>query len=70
MNEGEFAQRLGLSGVPREAEAIMLDRDLRLVALTGARYHAAIVTTTLSLDAMRAAKARGCPSPAARRSII
>jgi dihydroorotase len=59
MNEGEFAHRLGLSGVPREAEAIMLDRDLRLVALTGARYHSAIVTTTLSLDALRKAKDDG-----------
>ena len=59
MNEGDFALRLGLAGVPREAEAIMLDRDLRLAALTGARYHAAIVTTTLSLDALRAAKAAG-----------
>lgn len=59
MNEGDFALRLGLSGVPREAEAIMLDRDLRLAALTGARYHSAIVTTTLSLDALRAAKDAG-----------
>jgi dihydroorotase len=61
MNEGEFAHRLGLSGAPRESEAIMLDRDLRLVALTGARYHAAIVTTTLSLDALRRAKDEGLP---------
>ena len=61
MNEGDFAHRLGLSGIPREAEAIMLDRDLRLVALTGSRYHAALVTTTLSLDALRAAKAAGLP---------
>jgi len=59
MNEGDFALRLGLAGVPGEAEAVMLDRDLRLVALTGARYHAAVVTTTLSLDALRAAKAAG-----------
>ncbi len=61
MNEGDFALRLGLAGVPREAEAIMLDRDLRLVALTGARYHAAILTTTLSLDALRTAKEAGLP---------
>jgi dihydroorotase len=61
MNEGEFATRLGLPGVPREAETIMLDRDIRLVALTGARYHAALISTTLSLDAIRAAKAAGLP---------
>ena len=59
MNEGEFALRLGLAGMPREAEALMVDRDLRLVALTGARYHAALVSTTLSLDALRVAKSHG-----------
>jgi dihydroorotase len=61
MNEGELATRLGLPGLPREAEAIMLDRDIRLVALTGARYHAAVISTTLSLEAIRAAKAAGLP---------
>jgi dihydroorotase len=61
MNEGEFATRLGLPGVPREAETIMLDRDIRLVALTRARYHAALISTTLSLEAIRAAKAAGLP---------
>jgi dihydroorotase len=61
MNEGEFAQRLGLMGVPREAETIVLDRDLRLVALTGARYHAAIVSSCASLDAISNAKAHMLP---------
>ena len=61
MNEGEFASRLGLAGIPREAEAIMLDRDIRLVNLTGARYHAALVTSTLSLDIIARAKAAGLP---------
>jgi len=61
MNEGERASRLGLAGIPREAEAVMLDRDVRLVNLTGARYHAALVTTTLSVEVIRAAKAAGLP---------
>jgi dihydroorotase len=61
MNEGEFASRLGLSGIPREAEAIMLDRDMRLVNLTQARYHAALVTTVLSVDIIKKAKASGLP---------
>jgi len=61
MNEGEFASRLGLAGIPREAEAIILDRDIRLAALTGARYHAALVTTTLSLEIIARAKAAGLP---------
>jgi dihydroorotase len=59
MNEGEFASRLGLPGIPAEAEAILLERDMRLVALTGARYHAATVTCRASLDVLRRAKAAG-----------
>src|SRR3982074_3645331 len=35
MNEGEFAARLGLVGIPNAAEAVMLERDMRLVARTG-----------------------------------
>ena len=49
------------AGTPREAEAIVLDRDIRLVNLTGARYHAALVTTALSLDIIEKAKAAGLP---------
>lgn len=61
MNEGEFALRLGLPGIPREAETIMLDRDIKLAALTGVRYHAAIVSTAESLAIIRKAKADGLP---------
>jgi dihydroorotase len=59
MSEGERASRLGLPGVPREAETIILDRDLRLIALTGARYHAVFVSNALSIAAMRRAKDAG-----------
>ena len=61
MNASETAGRLGLAGVPAMAEVIMLERDLRLVELTGARYHAAQISCKLSADVMRAAKARGLP---------
>jgi dihydroorotase len=61
MNEGELATRLGLHGIPCEAEAIMLERDLRLVALTGSRYHAASVTCRQALDVLRRAKEEGLP---------
>ena len=44
MNEGETATRLGLPGIPREAETIMLDRDIRIARLTGGRYHAAQIS--------------------------
>ena len=61
MNEGEFAARLGLMGVPRTAETIMFERDMRLVALTGSRYHAASLTCAEALDVLRRAKDGGLP---------
>lgn len=59
MNEGEFAARLGLLGIPKAAETIMLERDIRLVDLTGGRYHAASVTCPESLEVLRRAKDAG-----------
>jgi dihydroorotase len=59
MNEGEIATRLGLQGIPACAEVMMIERDLHLVRMTGGRYHAAHVSTTAGVDAIRRAKARG-----------
>jgi dihydroorotase len=59
MNEGELASRLGLHGIPREAETVMLERDIRLVRLTGGRYHAAMISCADSVDIVRRAKADG-----------
>ena len=59
MNEGELASRLGLIGVPTTAEAVVLERDIRLVALTGGRSHAASVTCRESLDILRRARDAG-----------
>jgi dihydroorotase len=59
MNEGEYAARLGLMGVPRAAETIMLERDVRLLELTSGRYHAASLTCGESLDVLRRAKEEG-----------
>lgn len=61
MNEGEFASRLGLAGAPVEAETIMLERDMRLVKLTGARYHAASITCRDSIAIIARAKDMGLP---------
>jgi dihydroorotase len=65
MNEGEFAARLGLLGIPKAAETVMLERDIRLVALTEGRYHAASLTCTDSLDVLRRAKDAGLSVTAA-----
>jgi dihydroorotase len=59
MNESEFAARLGLIGIPKAAETVMLERDIRLVALSGGRYHAASITCAESLDVLRRAKEAG-----------
>ena len=59
MNEGLFASLLGLSGIPREAELLPLERDLRLARLTRATYHAAKISTGMSADAIRRAKDEG-----------
>ncbi len=59
MNEGEFASRLGLTGIPQVAETIILERDLALVAATGGRYHASMISCSGSIDLMRRAKAAG-----------
>jgi len=61
MNEGELASRLGLIGAPDAAEALILERDMRLVGLTGGRYHAAALTCAASLDVLRRAKDAGLP---------
>jgi dihydroorotase len=59
MNEGEFASRLGLVGVPKAAETVVLERDVRLVALAQGRYHAASITCADSLEVLRRAKDSG-----------
>jgi dihydroorotase len=59
MNAGELATRLGLLGIPAAAEVIMIERDLRLVELTGSRYHAAHVSTAAALERIREGKVRG-----------
>jgi dihydroorotase len=61
INAGELATRLGLSGIHPAAEVMMIERDLHLVAMTGASYHVAHVSTSGAIEAIRGAKARGLP---------
>src|SRR6266849_7910625 len=49
MTEGEMATRLGLPGITPAAEVMMVERDLRLVEITGARYHAAHISTAAKI---------------------
>lgn len=59
MNEGLYASWLGLPGIPREAELIPLERDLRLARLTTGCYHAAQISTAMAADAVARAKQDG-----------
>lgn len=61
MHEGEVSSRLGMTGVPREAEETVISRDLSLVRLTGVRYHAQHVSTAGAVALIGAAKAEGLP---------
>lgn len=59
MNDGEMATRLGLSGIPYEAEVIMVERDIRLAEATDCALHLGPISTAAAVDAIRSAKARG-----------
>ncbi len=59
MNESELAGRLGLSGTPAVAETIMIERDLRLLELTGGRYHVSQVSCAASVEVVARARRHG-----------
>ncbi|NQT46605.1 MAG: dihydroorotase [Candidatus Omnitrophica bacterium] len=59
MNEGFISTILGLRPIPRHAESFMVERDIRLAELTGAKLHIAHVSTKESVELIREAKARG-----------
>lgn len=61
MHEGEVSTRLGLGGIPAASEDVMVARDILLAELTGARYHAAHLSTRHSMAMVAFAKTRGLP---------
>jgi dihydroorotase len=61
MNERHVAEELKLPGIPNAAESMMVERDIALADLTGARVHIAHVSTRESVKAIRAAKRKGVP---------
>lgn len=65
VNESLAASWKGLPAVPREAEIILLERDLRLVALTRGRYHAQTISCAESVRVVGRAKAAGLDVTAA-----
>ena len=61
MTEGPTSRALGVPGQPADAEGVMVERDIKLAAKTGARYHVLHCSTERSLRAIREAKASGLP---------
>ena len=58
-HEGEIATRLGLAGIPAAAEALQIDRDIRLAGINGSRIHFSIISSRDGVEAIRIAKKRG-----------
>jgi dihydroorotase len=61
MNEGFLSTSMGLKGIPRAAEEIMIYRDLALAEYTGISIHIAHISTKDSVNLIRLAKKKGCP---------
>ncbi len=59
LNEGDAARRKKIEGAPAASEAVMVSRDLLLAELTGAHVHIAHVSSKISVQMIREAKARG-----------
>ena len=59
MNEGEISTRLGLSGIPKLAEKIIIERDLSLLEEYPCRYHINQISSEKSLDVIKKNKSNG-----------
>jgi dihydroorotase len=59
MHEGLESTRLGLRGIPRSSEDVMVARDIILAELTGVRYHVAHISSANSVSLVAEAKRRG-----------
>lgn len=59
MHSGAVSRKLGVGGLPPEAEAGVVERDLALAARTGAHYHCQHVSAKMTVDLLRTAKEAG-----------
>lgn len=61
IHEGAVSARLGMAGIPAQAEEVVVARDLALVRMTGCRYHVQHVSTAGTVELVRRAKEEGLP---------
>ena len=59
MHEGLHSASLGLAGQPREAEEVIVARDLAVARLSGGRLHLCHLSSAGSVELVRLAKAQG-----------
>ncbi|MBX9853234.1 MAG: dihydroorotase [Cytophagaceae bacterium] len=59
MNEGKMSTLLGLKGIPKLAEELIIERDLKILEYTGGRIHFSLISSPGSLDLIREAKKKG-----------
>jgi len=59
MHEGRVSRELNLAGIPREADNVLIARDIALAKLTGVRYHVQHVSTAEAVTMIADAKADG-----------
>lgn len=59
INEGKISTTLGLKGIPKHAEILMLQRDLALLEYTRGRLHVQNISCAAAVEAIRKAKAAG-----------
>lgn len=59
MNSGAMARRLGIGGLPAEAESRVVERDLALAASAGAHYHCQHVSAETTVELVASAKKAG-----------
>jgi dihydroorotase len=59
MHEGLESTRLGLRGIPRASEDIMVARDILLAEMTGVRFHVAHISSKNAVDMVAFAKSKG-----------
>lgn len=61
VNEGPVSEKLGVPGIPEDTELAIVQRDIDLVRSTGVHVHFQHVSTAISFEAIRRAKAEGLP---------
>ncbi|MFL3623606.1 dihydroorotase [Bifidobacterium bifidum] len=61
VNDGPVSRKLGVPGIPEDTELKIVSRDIEKARETGVHIHFQHVSTAISFDAIRKAKAEGLP---------